>query len=44
MRSDNSKGSRAASARGFMALFAIMAGMGLGSMASPTDAAPFAYV
>jgi YVTN family beta-propeller protein len=35
---------RAAPARGFMALFAIMLGMGLGLMASPAEAAPFAYV
>jgi YVTN family beta-propeller protein len=43
MRSDNSNGSRAASARGFMALCAVLA-MGLGAMASPAQAAPFAYV
>ena len=39
----NSNGSRAASARGFMALFAMLA-MGLGLMARPAEAAPFAYV
>ena len=31
-------------ARGFMALFAIMLAMGLGALASPAAAAPFAYV
>ncbi len=31
-------------ARGFMALFAIVLAMELGSMASPAEAAPFAYV
>jgi hypothetical protein len=36
-------GSRAAPARGFMALLAMLA-MGLGLMASPAGAAPFAYV
>jgi hypothetical protein len=35
---------RAAPARGFMALFAIMLAMGLGLMARPAEAAPFAYV
>ena len=35
--------SRAAPARGFMALFAMLA-MGLGLMASRAEAAPFAYV
>ena len=39
-----SKESRAAWARGFMALFAIVLAMGLGAMASPAEAAPFAYV
>ena len=39
----NSNGSRAAPARGFMALLAMLA-MGLGLMASPAEAAPFAYV
>jgi YVTN family beta-propeller protein len=37
-------GSRTAPARGFMALFAIMLAMGLGLMARPAAAAPFAYV
>ena len=36
-------GRRAASARGFMALFAALA-MGLGLAASEAEAAPFAYV
>jgi YVTN family beta-propeller protein len=40
----NSNGSRAAAARGFMALFAVMLVMGLGAMAPPGEAAPFAYV
>jgi YVTN family beta-propeller protein len=43
MRSSNSNGSRAAWARGVMALCAMLA-MGLGSTASPAEAAPFAYV
>ena len=43
MHNSNSNGSRAASARGFMALFAMLA-MGLGLMARPAEAAPFAYV
>ena len=43
MHSKNSNGSRAAPARGFMALFAVLA-MGLGAMAPPAEAAPFAYV
>ena len=43
MYSNNSNGSRAARARGFMALCAMLA-MGLGLMASPAEAAPFAYV
>jgi hypothetical protein len=43
MRSNKGNGSRAASARGFMVLFAIVLAMGLASMASPA-AAPFAYV
>ena len=43
MYSNNSNGNGAARARGFMALFAMLA-MGLGLMASPAEAAPFAYV
>ena len=44
MDSHNSDGSRAATARaGFMALFAVLA-MGLGLLAPPAEAAPFAYV
>jgi YVTN family beta-propeller protein len=43
MNSYHSNGSRAAPARGFMTLLAMLA-IGLGSMASPADAAPFAYV
>ena len=43
MRSDNSNGSRAAPARGFAALLVMLA-MGLGLMARPAEAAPFAYV
>jgi hypothetical protein len=43
MRSDNSNGSRAAPARGVMALLVVLA-MGLGLLASPAAAAPFAYV
>jgi YVTN family beta-propeller protein len=44
MDSHNSDGSRAATTRaGFMALFAVLA-MGLGLLASPAEAAPFAYV
>ncbi len=43
MRSDNSNASRAASARGFMA-FCVMLAMGLGVLARPAEAAPFAYV
>ena len=43
MSSNNSNGSGAAWARGFVALFAGLA-MGLGLMASPAAAAPFAYV
>jgi hypothetical protein len=44
MDSHNSDGSRAATARaGFLALCAALA-MGLGSLASPAVAAPFAYV
>src|ERR1700738_3527219 len=43
MYRNNSNGSRAALARGFMALFAGLA-MGLGAMASPAEAQPFAYV
>jgi YVTN family beta-propeller protein len=44
MHSNNSNGSRAACARGFVALFAVMLVMGLGAMAPPAEAAPFAYV
>jgi YVTN family beta-propeller protein len=44
MYSNNSNPSRAASARGFMALIAIMLAMGLGLMARLAEAAPFAYV
>jgi YVTN family beta-propeller protein len=44
MSGNNSNGSRAAWARGFMALLAIILAMGLASMASPAAAAPFAYV
>jgi YVTN family beta-propeller protein len=44
MYSNNINGSGAASARGFMVLFAIMLAMGFASMASPAAAAPFAYV
>ena len=43
MRGDNGKGSRAAWARGFAALCAVLA-MGLAVAASPAEAAPFAYV
>ncbi len=43
MLSDNGNASRAASARGLTALFAVLA-MGLGAMARPAAAAPFAYV
>ena len=43
MRSDNGNASRAACARGFMALFTVLA-IGLGMMAKPAEAAPFAYV
>ncbi|MGB8899828.1 MAG: cytochrome D1 domain-containing protein, partial [Methylocella sp.] len=43
MPSNNNNGSRAAWARGFVALFAVLA-MGLGLLASPAEAAPFAYV
>jgi YVTN family beta-propeller protein len=43
MYSNNSNGRRAARARGFVALFAMLA-MGLGLMARPAEAAPFAYV
>ena len=43
MHSDNGNGSRAASARGFGALCAVLA-MGFGLMARPAAAAPFAYV
>ena len=44
MYSSNSNRSGAAAARVFMALFAIMLAMALGTMASPAAAAPFAYV
>ena len=44
MHSNNGNRSRTASTRGFMALFAIMLTMGLGALASPAEAAPFAYV
>ncbi|MGC2222012.1 MAG: hypothetical protein WA624_06425 [Methylocella sp.] len=43
MYSNISNGSRAASAPGFMAPWVMLA-MGLGLMASPAAAAPFAYV
>jgi YVTN family beta-propeller protein len=43
MQNDNSHGSCASVTRGFIALFAMLS-MGLASMASPADAAPFAYV
>jgi YVTN family beta-propeller protein len=43
MDSNNSNGSRAASARGFVALCAVLA-MGVGLSARPAAAAPFAYV
>jgi YVTN family beta-propeller protein len=43
MHSNNSNGSRAASARGFMTFCAVLA-MGLGLMAFPAEAQPFAYV
>jgi hypothetical protein len=43
MYNNNSNRRRAASARGFMALWAGLA-MGLGAMASPAEAQPFAYV
>jgi YVTN family beta-propeller protein len=44
MHSKNSNGSRAAWTRSFMALVAVMLVMGLSAMASPAEAAPFAYV
>src|ERR1700730_4083573 len=44
MHSNNSKGARAPPARGFMSLFAIMLALGLGAMAPPAGAQPFAYV
>ena len=44
MHSNNSNGSRAAWARGFMAFFAIVLAMGLGLAARPAEAAFFAYV
>ncbi len=43
MFSNNSNGSRAASAGGIMVLWAMLA-MGLGLLALPAEAAPFAYV
>jgi YVTN family beta-propeller protein len=43
MYRNNSNGSRAALAWKFMALFAGLA-MGLGAMATPAEAQPFAYV
>ena len=43
MNGNNRTGSGAAWARGFVALFAVLA-MGLGLLASPAEAAPFAYV
>jgi YVTN family beta-propeller protein len=43
MNSNNGNRSRAAWARGFMALFAMLA-MGLALAANPAEAAPFAYV
>ena len=43
MYSNNSNGNGAASARGFVALCAMLA-MGLGLMAPPAEAQPFAYV
>ncbi len=43
MYCNNSNVSRAARGRGFMALWVMLA-MGLGLMASPAEAAPFAYV
>jgi YVTN family beta-propeller protein len=43
MHSKNSNGSRAAPARGFMTHCTVLA-MGLGLMARPAVAAPFAYV
>ncbi len=42
MSSNNRNGSCTASARGFVALFAVLA-MGLGLMSRPAEAAPFAY-
>jgi len=44
MYNNNTNGSRAAPARGFMGLFAIVLAMGLGLMAFSAEAAPFAYV
>jgi YVTN family beta-propeller protein len=43
MQNNHSNGSCASVTRGFVALFAMLA-IGLASMASPADAAPFAYV
>jgi YVTN family beta-propeller protein len=44
MHSNNSNRSRAASARGFMALFAIALAMGLALADCPAEAAPLLYV
>ena len=44
MHNYDRNGSRAASAQGFVALFAVMLAMGLALAASPAEAAPFAYV
>jgi YVTN family beta-propeller protein len=44
MDSSNNNRSGAASAQVFMALFAVVLVMGLGAMALPAEAAPFAYV
>ena len=43
MYNNNSNRGRAAWARGFMAFFAMLA-MGLGVMARPAEAQPFAYI
>lgn len=44
MSSSNRNGTGAALARGFVALFAIVLAMGLGMVALPAEAVPFAYV
>ena len=44
MYSNNRNGGRATRGRGFGALLAIMLAMGLGLVAQPAEAAPFAYV